>query len=127
MKKLVVVFGLGAVALLAALIFGVGYFLYALIPQGEKWMQAAQDGVFIIEDNGRKIERRLSRECVAEIEKMTTAANLWNLFQSEDWQSLMPERCRLDFGVTPTDEATPGENAAPETDLEWESQGADTI
>ena len=121
MKKIVIVFGVAATLMLALLIFGVGYLLFALVPKGEI-LNSARDGVFILEENGRKIERRLSRECVAGIEKMTTLANMWNVFQAEDWKSLMPESCLRDF-----DQKGIPADPAPETDLEWESQNSETI
>lgn len=122
MKKLVIVFGVAATLMLALLIFGVGYLLFALVPKGGEFLNSARDGLFIIEENGRKIERKLSRECVAKIEEMTTMANLWNVFQAENWKSMMPESCLRDFDQkgTPVDPPV-------ETDLEWESQDSETI
>lgn len=119
MKKLILIFGAGALGLLALLVFGVGYLLYALLPVGSEFLTSARDGVFVIEENGRRVERRLSRECVARIEEMTTMANLWQVFRAEDWKTMLPESCWRDFEGT--------SEPAPPTDLEWESQDSETI
>lgn len=126
MKKVVIIFGIGATLMLALLIFGVGYLLFALIPKGGEFLSSARDGVFILEENGRKIERKLSRECVAKIEEMTTMANMWNVFQAENWKSLLPETCLRDFNMQGTP-VEPGPQKDLEEDQEWETQDSETI
>lgn len=124
MKKFFLIFGLGAAAFMTLVVFGVGYFLYALIPGGQEFLGNAKDGVIVVDQDGRRVERKLSAECVTQLEQMTNVASIWSMFQVDDWKSMMPKNCLQDLNM---DVLLSPEDPSPKTDVEWEAQNSETI
>lgn len=100
MKRLILLLALGTTLFMTVLVFGLGYFVYSLLPSKDTMINLAQGGIVTIEENGRQIKKRVSPECIQDLEKFTSTASLWSLIQAEDWTQMMPKNCLKDVDAT---------------------------
>lgn len=125
MKKLLLTLGLGAGLFIGILVFGLGYFLYSLIPGNSilsnwhhEWRH--DNGVMVYKSGGVRIGKDLSPECLQLLEKITQDASLWDLFRAGHWQQVLSEKCLHELEpIAPNNEANP---YAPKMDLEWDHE-----